>query len=517
MRIELRSVVFLGLTATAFAQNDYDLDKVTAGTLGATASLRVQGAPPNALHVVAVSTTAGPTPVSLIDAGDARSLEVGTELFSNWLINATSPTGTANFGIFVPNDPAFLGLVAHWQTFTLPGTTTLIDRISNDVRMVLGAVGSSAAAPGVLIQGRAFAVPFTNSVTNAGGGDVLVCGGGTGTLTAATGLASSEILDFRELSVHAGPSMGTARALHLGIPLQNGRMLVIGGADAVGAVLSSCEIYDPATNTFSPTGSMATPRVLHAATRMADGRVMVAGGTNTFTDAISALLGTQNTTEIYNPTTGTWSPGPAIGGNRLSPALSLLSNGRVMVSGGLQVTFLFGIPTSAGTTNAVQIYNPTTNTWAAGAAMPVARTGHHYNQVTLQNGRVLMTGGVGVTVNLLTQTLTTTPLANADAYDAATNTWSSTSMPTARSLHSATVLTSGRVVVCGGAQGTLDVPVPLANVDSFDPGSNTWTALPPLAAPRTGHSAALLPDGLLVLLGGQDSVSTTTAIESLHF
>jgi hypothetical protein len=38
-----------------------------------------------------------------------------------------------------------------------------------------------------------------------------------------------------------------------------------------------------------------------------------------------------------------------------------------------------------------------------------------------------------------------------------------------------------------------------------------------LLAPRTGHQGMLLPDGLLVLLGGQDGSQTTTTIECMHF
>jgi hypothetical protein len=518
MRIEPRFLaVSFGLAAALVGQNDYSLDKVTPGTMGGLAALRVQGAPPNMVHVVGVSLNAGPTPISIIDPLDPRSLELGLELFSDWFFNLTSPTGTVTFGLTVPTNPVFNGVLAHWQTFTFPGVSTLVDQISNDAIMKIGLPAQPQVAPGALITGRAFAVSYLNTVANAGGGDVLLAGGGNGTLTAATGLASTEILDFRELSVHAGPPMASARALHLGIRLQDGRFLVSGGADAVGTVLSSCEVYDPATNTWSATGSMATPRVLHAGCRMADGRVMVAGGTNSFATPIAAITGTQNTAEIYNPATGTWSAAPNIGGNRLSPALSLLPNGRVMVSGGVQVTFLFGIPTAAGTTTAVQIYNPATNSWAAGAAMPTAKTGHHYNQVTLTNGRVLMTGGVSVTVNILAQTLTTAPLNAAEYYDQPTNTWTSVPMPTARSLHSATLLNDGRVIVCGGAQGTLDTPIPIANVEIFDPSTNLWTPQTPLLAPRTGHQGMLLPDGLLVLLGGQDGSQTTTTIECMHF
>ena len=65
--------------------------------------------------------------------------------------------------------------------------------------------------------------------------------------------------------------------LHSAVRLNDGRVLIVGGADQNATTLSSCEIYDPALGLFTPTGAMATPRVLHGACLMADGRVMVAG------------------------------------------------------------------------------------------------------------------------------------------------------------------------------------------------------------------------------------------------
>jgi hypothetical protein len=309
--------------------------------------------------------------------------------------------------------------------------------------------------------------------------------------------------------------MTNSRALHVAVPLADGRTLMVGGADALGNVLASCEIYDPVANTFTPTGSMGSPRVLHAACRLADGRVMAAGGTNSLVDTTSAITGTLASAELWNPATGLWSPAASIGGNRLAPALTLLSNGRVMTSGGVQVSLLFGIPIAASSTTAVQLYNAATNSWSAGAAMPTGRAGHHYNQVTLLNGRVLMSGGV--LVPSLTGAASASPIANADVYDPVGNSWAAGTMGQARSLHSATLLPNGHVVVCGGAQGTLTVPTSIANVEQFDPGTSAWTPMAPLLAPRSAHAAWLQPDGLLILLGGQGSGATVATIETLHF
>jgi hypothetical protein len=513
----VRTFLALLLAAgTACAQFDYDLEKRSSARLGDSLDLDIVGAPPLQIVLIVPSTSAGPTPLSVIDPLDLRILSVGADLIGALSFALTDPSGAASYSLALPNNPSFNGITLHWQTLTLLLGATFFGELSNDVVTLTGLPDTGVLAPASLTAPRALATGLVDADNNASQGDVLVTGGGAGTLTAATGLATTELWDFRKNRRIAGPTMTTARALHLAVRLDDDRVLLIGGANQNGVVLATCEVYDPTTNTFASTGSMTTPRILHAATLLDDGRVMTAGGTSTLMpDVVTAIGATLDSVEIWDPNTGSWSPAASIGGRRLGPALTTLPSGLVLCSGGVDVSLFLGFPVSAMSTTAVQLWSPTNGTWASGPSMSQGRSGHHYNQVTLNDGRILMTGGVNVPNLLGAQTAA--PINGAEAYNPNSNSWATFNMPTARALHSATVLADGRVVAAGGAQGTLLLPVSIADVDVFDPGSNTWSSAPDLTSARASHVANLLPDGTLILFGGQGATTTLNSIETLRF
>ncbi len=68
-----------------------------------------------------------------------------------------------------------------------------------------------------------------------------------------------------------------------------------------------------------------------------------------------------------------------------------------------------------------------------------------------------------------------------------------------RSHHTATLLTDGRVVVVGGETSSAE---PIASIEAFDPSTESWTTWPSLPEPRSNHTTTLLDDGRLLIVGG---------------
>jgi hypothetical protein len=113
--------------------------------------------------------------------------------------------------------------------------------------------------------------------------------------------------------------MMTGRADATATLLDNGRVLLAGGDNP--GTLSSAELYNPATRSWSPTGSLTTGRARHNATLLEDGRVLVSGN--------------HHNGEVYSPATGTWAPtGYMVNWYLQSSMAAPLPDGRVLVAGG---------------------------------------------------------------------------------------------------------------------------------------------------------------------------------------
>jgi N-acetylneuraminic acid mutarotase len=197
-------------------------------------------------------------------------------------------------------------------------------------------------------------------------GRVLVEGRGSAELFAASGGGTWS---------PTGPMIHDHGSSDTATRLQDGRVLVVGGdiGTSTANPVAAAELYDPATNTWSPTGSLQTARWDHQAFLLNDGRVLVTGGAGSGTARLTS-------TEIYDPTTGSWTPAASMNVARFDGG-TRLADGRVLFADG---------DLNAPST---EIYNPATNTWTPAANMVVDRA-FGASPTLLLDGRVLVAGGV---------------------------------------------------------------------------------------------------------------------------
>ena len=146
------------------------------------------------------------------------------------------------------------------------------------------------------------------------------------------------------------------------VELLDGRILMVGGEDASNA-LSECEIYNPATNSWSVTGSLNQERHRLVLTRLNDGRVLAVGGLTDRNVATTASC------EIYDPKSGTWKVTASLDIPSENIAGITLPNGKVFVAGGLDAN------SPVQYLDFAEIFDPSTETFTRLPEMGVARTG----------------------------------------------------------------------------------------------------------------------------------------------
>lgn len=320
-------------------------------------------------------------------------------------------------------------------------------------------------ATGSLITGRA---DYTSTLLP--NGKVLVTGG----IGATNVLASSELYDPATATWSATSSLTTARYGHTATLLPSGKVLVTGGATALSFPLNptnTAELYDPATGIWTMKSNMTTVRDGHAATLLTNGKVLVSGGSGS---------GYLASAELYDPSADTWTSTGSMANPHGWHSATRLTNGKVLVAGG-----------AGGNTNAAELFDPVAGTWTTTGNLNVGRSVH--TAILLSNGKVLVAGGWGSSFS---------NIASAELYDSVTSTWASTgSLITARSGFTPVVLANGKVLVAGGISGNLGGNM-IASAELYDPATATWSATGSLTTARTNHTTTMLSNGQVLVTGG---------------
>jgi len=373
------------------------------------------------------------------------------------------------------------GTIGSGGTYTAPQIPGLYHVIATAV-----ADGSKAATASVLVNASGFTragnlgdARLAHTATTLQDGRVLVVGGGWGPdlIDGLFVVSAAELFDPRTA---AFTSAGTSsRDSHTATLLPSGQVLLAGGESSPCPpcnTTASAQLYDPNSGRFQPTGSMSVERESHTATLLKDGRVLILGGLRTADGGFH--WETLRTAEIYDPATGTFSASGSMNEARVFHAATLLADGRALITGGLS-------------NKSAEIYDPGTGSFKSAGAMMRGRYWH--TATLLPDGRVLLTGGLRD--------------ATAEVYDPVTASFTPTgSMLVPRALHSATLLPNGGVLIAGG-NGFADTPAggATATAEVYDPQKGSFIRTADLAQARFWHTATLLPDLRVLLVGGADS------------
>lgn len=226
-------------------------------------------------------------------------------------------------------------------------------------------------------------------------------------------------------------------------------------------------------------------------------------GAVTTGDALFVMGGTSNpccaeqaALQAYDTTTDAWTAKAPMPTPR-----NFLATGTI--KGILYAVGGFG---QAGVLNTVEAYDPRTDTWTAKAAMPTAREELAVRAV----GGILYAMGGYALLGREGANQTLVPVNVVEAYDPATNTWSTKAPMLGAYAGAAAVVNRGMIYVMGG----VDARNAYSNaVEAYDPAKNGWTAKAPMPTARYDLAAANA-GGTLYAVGGWGAAGVTSALEA---
>jgi len=356
----------------------------------------------------------------------------------------------------------------------------------------------------------------------------------------AGNLIHSSVLQFQVYGFKQSGNLITARSGASVVILRTGEILIAGGVTATG-VTNTAEIYNPETKLTRSVGNLITARRRHTATLLQDGKVFFAGGDKNTTQSATDAI---NNTEIFDPSTEMFSNGPFLSRARMDHSAILLSNGKVLIAGGIEVEnsspFL--------STSTTEIFNPVTNTLANGNNMNFER--RDFVLQRLSDGKVYLFGGLKKLLSdeyiykteIFDETLESfsistnydlifgrssffvRELSNGKIFVFGGGNTSEIYIPTVGSFGTATsfslprskfgsiTFSEGKTVLFGGEADGSYVP----KIDYYDPNANRFTLGNRLLFPRIDVTGVILPNGKVYLIGGS-SASFISQIEEYSY
>ncbi|MHC4375362.1 MAG: Kelch repeat-containing protein [Planctomycetota bacterium] len=212
--------------------------------------------------------------------------------------------------------------------------------------------------------------------------------------------------------------------------------------------------------------------------------------------------------EIFDPQTQSFVVSAAsLATPRSAHTATRLPDGRVLILGGTD--------TNEVILGSAELYDPLTDSISPAAPMSTPRVTH--TATLAGDGRVFVAGGIflidpGDKFSALNNTL-----ASSEVYDPVGDTWiAGPSFPTKLTGHAAATLGNGQVLVCGGIEVTslfgLPLPTFSAAARRWNPATNAFSGSPAIPGARAFHSMIAAGDGSVLVVGGALQVVTSYSI-----
>ncbi|HEU4636558.1 MAG TPA: kelch repeat-containing protein [Edaphobacter sp.] len=368
-------------------------------------------------------------------------------------------------------------------------------------------MATAVAFKGVVTGGTDATVRY--SVLEPNGGEITAAGNYLAPLTTGVyHVRATSVIDptrFAEATVSVRGYHGRIERLatpsdgydsFAAIQLEDGSILISGGRGLSG-VHRQAELYVPDEDRFQLVGSMAIKRMSHIMFSLPNGTVVAAGGYD-ITSGAGTFDPVYRSSEIYDHRTRQWTSGPEMTVPRRNHVWTTLDDatGRILITGGIQ---LYG--NGFGASVNTEFFDPSSMQFTPGPEMKTGRWLH--TMTRLNDGRVLVVGGRS---NNCTGRCDVFSLSTAELYDPVTNTFRSTgSLHISRYNHTATLLDDGRVLILGG-ESTEDLGTgtdQVADIEIYDPVTESFSRAGMLHSGRGSHTATVLNDRRILLAGGE--------------
>lgn len=267
--------------------------------------------------------------------------------------------------------------------------------------------------------------------------------------------------------------------------LPNGNVLILGGQEG-SKELKSAEIFDSKSEKFIPINDMNYRRSDHTATLLKNGKVLILGG-----------LVASKKVELYDSKTGKFIPIIDMNQRRAGHSAILLPDGKVFIVGGYTLGgsyALGGNYISGRILTSAEIYDPKKNTFTIVGNMHIGRI---WAELTLlNNNKILISANTNDNPGVV----------QTELFDINTNKFTFAGDLDEREGYTSTLLSNGKVLIVGGTTGHGPRTRPIKTTKIFDPASEVFKTGPNLKAAHTGHSAILLMNGNVLVIGGASQV-----------